>query len=245
MVRTVLVGLVALVGCEATRDASERAAREAGAVAERTQQQAGELVAAAGERTADAARSAAEQTQQRAGELVAAAGERTADAARAARDWAVGLTAGELSATVQDWLRRGAEASGEGIEAVLRRGEQAVPAALEVGKALASAVDGDTMIEPIYQQVGAGGDLALRRGEADAAIRGMPRVEVIDGLQVGFKQLSSLDLGHRVQEQAFLVVWRQDDRLIGLVYRSRRDVDLGQLVALAPRLIGLVRAALG
>ena len=48
----------------------------------------------------------------------------------------------------------------------------------------------------------------------------------------------------RISEQAYLVVWRQDDRLIGFIYRSRRSVDLVQLVGLAPRLIGLVRSAL-
>ena len=117
--------------------------------------------------------------------------------------------------------------------------------ATEIGKALASAVDSDTMIEPIYQEVsGASPELALGRAEADAAISGMSRVEVIDGLQVGFKELSSLDLGHRVTESAYLVVWRQGDRLVGFVYRSRRDVAIGQLVSAAPRLIGLVRSVL-
>ena len=59
-------------------------------------------------------------------------------------------------------------------------------------------------------------ELALRRSEADTAIQGMTRVEVIDGVQVGFKELSSLDLGHRVTEHAYLVVWRQGDRLVSL-----------------------------
>lgn len=188
----------------------------------------------------------AEQTQKKAGELASAAGDKTMEAARAARDWAGGLVAsGKLSETAEDWLRRGAAASGEGIEAVLKKGEQAVPVALDIGKALVNAVDSDTLIEPIYQEVGGDApELELRRTEADAAIRGMTRVEVIDGLQVGFKQLSSLDLGHSVSEQAYLVVWRQDNRLIGFVYRSRRDIALQALVGLAPGIIGLVRSAL-
>jgi hypothetical protein len=212
--------MLAAGGCEASRDAGVQVQREAGVMAEKTRAGAADMVAAAGERT------------------VVAAG--------AAADWAGELVrSGQLSDTARSWLRSGAAASQQGIEAVLQRGEQAVPVAMEIGKALTSAVDSDTMFEPIYQEVSGGSpELALRRSEADTAIQGMTRVEVIDGVQVGFKELSSLDLGHRVTEQAYLVVWRQDDRLVGFVYRSRRDIDLGQLVALAPRLIGLVRSAL-
>ena len=207
-------------GCEATRDASAGVQREAGVMAEKTR---------AG-----------------AADMVAAAGERGAEAAGAAADWAGELyRSGQLTDTARTWLKQGAAASQAGIEAVLQRGEQAVPVATEIGKALASAVDSDTMIEPIYQEVsGASPELVLGRAEADAAISGMTRVEVIDGLQVGFKELSSLDLGHRVSESAYLVVWRQGDRLVGFVYRSRRDVAIGQLVSAAPRLIGLVRSVL-
>lgn len=224
MQRTTWAVLAVCLGtsCDAaTKDASERAQREAGVMAE--------------------------QTQKKAAELAGAAGDRTVEAARAARDWAGGLvSSGRLSETVEGWLRRGAAASGEGIEAVLRRGEQAAPVALEIGKALVGAVDTDTMIEPIYQEVGgASPELAVRRAEADEAIKGMTRVEPIAGLQVGFKELSSLDLGHSVSERAYLVVWRQDDRLIGFVYRSRRDIALQQLVGVAPGIVALVRSALG
>lgn len=227
-------------GCEATREAAQRDAEVA---AEEARKRAGELATAAGDRT----REAADEAQKRAGELAAAAGDKTVEAARAARDWAGGLvTSGELSETVKGWLRRGAEASSEGIEAVLRRGEQGVPVAMEIGRALVGSVDTDTMIEPIYQEVGGGSqELALRRSEADEAIRGMTRVEVIEGLEVGFKQLSNVDLGHHVSEQAYLVVWRQDDRLVGFVYRSRRDIALQALMATAPKIVGLMRSALG
>jgi hypothetical protein len=188
----------------------------------------------------------ADRTRIGAGELVVAAGERTAEAAEAAGSWAGELVrSGQLSDAARGWLRRGAEASRVGIEALLQRGEQAVPVALEIGHALAGAIDADTRIEPIYQEVsGASPELAARRAEADGLISTMPRVEVIDGLQVGFKDLSSLDVRRQTSEQAYLVVWRQDDRLIGFIYRSRRSVDLVTLVGLAPRLIGLVRSAL-
>lgn len=239
-VKAVLAVCLVVPGCDA---AQKEARHDAEVAAEQAKKKASELASAAGDR----AGAAAEQAKVKAGEMASAAGDRTVEAARAARDWAGDLVqSGKLSETVEDWLRRGAAASSEGIEAVLKRGEQGIPVALEIGKALVGAVDSDTLIEPIYQEVGGGSpELAVRRTEADAAIKAMTRVEVIDGLQVGFKELSSLDLGHHVSEQAFLVVWRQDDRLIGFVYRSRRDIALQQLVAVAPKIVGLVRSALG
>jgi hypothetical protein len=237
MDRTMQAVLAVCLGMTAGCDATQRAE-----MAEQTQKKAGELASAAGDKAGELASAAGDKTL----EAARAAGDKTMEAARAARDWAGGLvTSGKLSETVEDWLRRGAAASGSGIEAVLKKGEQAVPVALDIGKALVNAVDSDTLIEPIYQEVGGDApELELRRTEADEAIRGMTRVEVIDGLQVGFKQLSSLDLGHSVSEQAYLVVWRQDNRLIGFVYRSRRDIALQALVGAAPGIIGLVRSAL-
>ncbi|MCY1055097.1 hypothetical protein [Nannocystis sp. SCPEA4] len=180
-----------------------------------------------------------------AAEMAEMAGSRTAEAARAARAWAENLNLGELSEAARGWLRKGAEASSSGIEAVLQKGEQVVPVAVEIGRALGGAVDTSTQFEPIYQEVpGGSSELAERRAEADAAIQGMPRVEVIDGLSVGFKQLSSFDVGHHASESAYLVMWRQHDRLIGFVLRSRRDVALAELVREAPRLVALVRSVL-
>jgi hypothetical protein len=180
-----------------------------------------------------------------AAEMAEAAGARTADAARAAREWAEGLRIGELSESAKAWLRAGAEASSSGIEAVLQKGEQVAPVAVEIGRALAAAIDTSTSFEPIYQEVAGGSpELAQRRAEVDAAIQGMTHVEVIDGLSVGFKQLSAVDMGHHTSESAYLVMWRQHDRLVGFVARSRRDVALGDLVRDAPRLVALVRSVL-
>lgn len=225
MMAAMVAGLCVLAGCE---PGDKQQAREVGA---KLQREAGVL---------------ADKTRVGAGELAVAAGERTVEAAEAAGSWAGELVrSGQLSDVSRDWLRRGAEASRVGIEALLQRGEQAAPVALEIGHALVGAIDSDTRIEPIYQEVsGASPELAARRAEADGLISTMPRVEVIDGLQVGFKDLSSLDLGRQISEQAYLVVWRQDDRLIGFIYRSRRSIDLVTLVGLAPRLVGLVRSAL-
>lgn len=187
----------------------------------------------------------AAKSTQAASEMASAAGARTAEVAQAAREWAAGLGLGELSAAAKGWLRRGAEASASSIESVLQKGEQVVPVALEITRALVAAIDTDTAIEPIYQEVAGGStELALRRAEADAAIRGMARVEPIEGLEVGFKQLSSLDAGTSVSESAYLVMWRQDDRLVGFVFRSRRAIAIDQLVRDAPRLVALVRSVL-
>lgn len=185
--------------------------------------------------------SAAERGRQ-AQDMAEAAGARTAEAARSARAWAEGLRLGELSDRARAWLRAGAEASQSGIESVLQRGEQVVPVALEIGRVLGEAIDSDTALEPIYQEVEGSEALALQ--EVDAAIQGMPRVEVIDGVSVGFKQLSSVDAGHHVAESAYLVMWRQGDRLVGFVFRSRRDIAIDQLVREAPRLVALVRSVL-
>lgn len=197
----------------------------------------------------------ASESRTRAAEVAEAAGTRTAEAARAAHAWADALPAppslnlpgrlGELSEAARGWLRSGAEASSSGIEAVLQKGEQVVPVAVEIGRVLAGAVDTTTQFEPIYQDVpGGSSELTERRAEADAAIQDMPHVEVIDGLSVGFKQLSRFDLERHASESAYLVMWRQHDRLVGFVVRARRDVALAELVREAPRLVALVRSVL-
>ncbi len=245
---------------EKTRAGAEAASKEAGVLAEKTRAGAGELADAASkeagvlaEKTrasagewADAATKEAgvlaEKTRASAGELATSASEQTVAAARVTAEWATKLVQrGELTETAKSWLRKGSELSQSGIEAVLAKGSQAVPTALAIGGALATAVDSDTMIEPIYQPIGQAG---IGSAEAEAAIRGMARVEPIAGLQVGFKELTSLDLGHRVSEAAYLVVWQQDEHLVGFVFRSRREIAIAEVVALAPKLIGLVRGVL-
>ena len=94
------------------------------------------------------------------------------------------------------------------------------------------------VIEPIYEKTDAAGQAA-----ADKAIGGMPRVEVIDGVKIGFRQLDKSDAASSVSERGFLVLWRRDDRLIGFVYRTRRAIDIERLVAEVPKLIAVVNAA--
>lgn len=145
---------------------------------------------------------------------------------------------GELSASAKAWLASQASADDGAIEAVLVKGVQLAPVALEATKVLVDATDSETRIEPIFQKVD--GDPS----KTDAAIAGMPRVEAIDGLTVGFKQMDSLDASKKVEHRGYLVMWRHEDHLIGFVYRSTRTIDLEKLVAEAPRLVKLTQKAL-
>jgi len=147
---------------------------------------------------------------------------------------------GALSATTREWLAKGADAAGRSIEAVVGAGAQLAPVALQLARVLDEAVDREITIEPIFQPL----DDAEARARTDTAIGEMPRVEVIEGLQVGFKRVSELDVRKHRTESAYLVVWRRDDHLVGFVYRSRREIDLERLVEEAPRLVRLVLAAL-
>ena len=154
--------------------------------------------------------------------------------------WAERPKTGELSDRAKGIVAKGAAESAGGVEALLGRGTQVAPVALEVGKSLYGAMDRDTSVEPIVQDL----DDAGAQAELDERIADMPRVETIDGVDVGFKDVTSYDSGGRETESAYLILWRADKRLIGLIYRSRKRVNLDQLVADAPRLLGLVKGVM-
>jgi hypothetical protein len=168
---------------------------------------------------------------------------RIADATTLAakKAWA-GLTdTGELSKNSEAWLKeRAASVDGAAVEKVIDKGVQVAPVALEIALVLNAAVDDDTAIEPIYQKI----EGEQSEAEVDAAIAAMPRVEVIDGVKVGYSQLSTLDTSKKIDEQAYLLTWRRDDRLIGLVYRTKRTIDLEMLVKETPRLMEMTKKAL-
>ena len=113
------------------------------------------------------------------------------------------------------------------------------PAAIEIGRVLVGAYDKDVDFDPIWRKV----DTPEARIALDATIGEMPRVEMIDGLKVGFKDLSSRDTSKSVSESAYLVLWRQADHVMGFVYRSRTTVDIEVLIREAPRLVALARGA--
>jgi hypothetical protein len=146
---------------------------------------------------------------------------------------------GELSEASRRWLAEAA--AGDDVESIIAKGVQLAPVALEVARVVDEAVDEDTTIEPIYQRAGD----AQAQAELDARLARMPRTQEIEGVQVGFRRLSEVASDKKVDESAYLVVWRRGDHLVGFVYRSRREVDIDALVAETPRLMKLVDGVLG
>ncbi len=205
---------------------------------------------AAVDRTIDDANALAKEGAEVTDRAAAAVKERS----KAASEWAADVqrSSGELSATASHWIdQAAAQAKGSGatIESILASGKQVAPTALEIGSSLAKAVDRDTFFEPIFQRIEPaskdGEAETLRTSErADKAIAAMPRVEVIDGLTVGFRDLTSTTAGERLSESGYLVIWRKGDYLVGFVYRSRQTIDIERLITDAPRLVALVKAAL-
>ncbi|MFO0612886.1 MAG: hypothetical protein U0414_09875 [Polyangiaceae bacterium] len=147
-----------------------------------------------------------------------------------------GLSAdGKLSDVGRSLVASAAKTSG--IEQTVAKGAQLAPAAWEVAKVINGAVDDQTVLEPIVEK-------ADDPAAVDAAIGGMPRVEVFDGVHVGFRKLDDLTVDKSVKERAFLVLWRRDDKLVGFLYRSHREIDLDALVKAAPRLVALFNGSL-
>lgn len=228
------VAVAPALACDSTDDtvkAGEKAARDASQqAADASRKAADDAVDASKKAAGELADSAVDASKKAAGELVDA----TKSGASALFDDV--RNDGELSASAKQWLVSQAS-DGSTIEAVLVKGVQLAPAALEVTKVLIDAVDTETAIEPIYQEVE--GDPS----KTDAAIRDMPRVEAIDGLTVGFKQMDRLDSSQHVKHRGYLVMWRHEDHLVGFVYRSTRTIDLDKLVAETPRLVKLTQSA--
>jgi hypothetical protein len=148
--------------------------------------------------------------------------------------------ANQLASKAGDKASALVDGAGGNIEAAIAKGKQLGPEALAIGSNLRKAVDSDTSIDPIYQEVQDGGRTAA---ELDAAIGDMPRTEVIGGVTVGFQQIDELSEHRSLKERGYLVAWRQGDHLVGFVYRSRREIDIDKVVAEAPRLVKLVQAA--
>lgn len=187
----------------------------------------------------DKARELGEQASDKGKELAGDLGDKAKT--KAGELWAERpQTTGELSDAAKGIFDKGAAASDGGVEALLAKGVQVAPVAFDIAKTLHSAIDSDVQIEPIVQKVD--GEQSLV--ELDTRIKDMPRVETIDGLDVGFKDVSQWDTRGHESQSAYLILWRRDDRLLGLVYRSSKRINVDKLVAEAPRLLGLVSGAL-
>lgn len=191
----------------------------------------------------DKAKEVGEATKDKAGELGEQAKDKAGEAVDKAVDKSKELWAerkGELSEGAKGLLAKGAALESEGVAALLTKGEQIAPVAFDVAKTVNSTMEGDVDIEPIIQDL----DDEDAQRQLDQRISDMPRVETIDGVDVGFKDVSQWNSGGRETESAYLILWRADKRLIGLVYRSRSRVNVDKLVEEAPRLIAAVKGVL-
>jgi hypothetical protein len=232
--------------CGSTDDAVKASEKAAADAAQASKKAAADAADASKKAAAELADKAADSSKKTAIELA----DKAADSSKKAADELVDATKsgakalyddlrndGELSDSAKEWLK--AQASDEStIEGVLVKGVQLAPVALEASMVLADAVDTETALEPIFQKVDSD------TGKTDAAIGGMPRVEVVDGLTVGFKQMDTLDASKKVEQRGYLVIWRHEDHLVGFVYRSTRTIDIERLVAETPRLVKLTQKAL-
>lgn len=220
------VALLAIVGCgcdtEQPIESTKRAAED---------------VTAAGKKVVDGTKDTIDGTRQAVDAMTDEAS-RQADRATALYDQLTDT--GELSQSATTWIEARAKDQGGTMEEIIVKGTQVAPVALRVGQVLNAAVERDTAIEPIYQKV----DDEQATSTIDDAIGDMPRVEVIEGLTVGIRQLDTLTTDEAVKERAYLVTWRQDDRLVGFVYRSTRTVDVAKLVTELPPLVRATRTAL-
>lgn len=215
--------IMPLLACEP--EAAKEKAKEVGEAAKEKAKEVGEQAKEVGEQ----AKEAGAKAKERAGELADEAVDKGKEM------WAE--RRGELSDGAKGILAKGAASSGDGVEALLHNGQQVAPVALEVAKTLHGAVRNDVDVEPIIQNL----DDADAQAELDRRIADMPRVETIEGVDVGFKEVTQWDAAGRETQSAYLILWRRDKRLYGLVYRSNHRLDVDKLVAEAPRLIKLVQ----
>lgn len=163
-----------------------------------------------------------------------------ADGARA--EWDARRAEGAEAAAryVDEKLKGWAEGADEGsVERRLAEGASSAEMIAKIASAVAGVVDSETTILPVYRHTDAS------RQDIDRAIGDMPRTEVVDGVTVGFKQLTSTDTEKHVTEKGYLVLWRHEDHLVGFVCRSRKTIDVATLVERAPAIIRAVRGAVG
>jgi hypothetical protein len=225
---------IPMLACEpeAAKDKAKEVAEEAKEKAKVAAEEAKEL--------GEQAKEAGAKAKDKATELADAAVDKSKEAIAEGKEmWAE--RKGELSDEAKELLAKGAAAKADSVEALLHDGKQVAPVALEVAKTLHGAVDTDTDIEPIVQNL----EDEDAQKELDKRIADMPRVETIEGVQVGFKEVTQWDTTGRETQSAYLILWRRENRLLGLVYRSNNRINLDELVKEAPRLIKLAQGVSG
>jgi hypothetical protein len=152
---------------------------------------------------------------------------------QAAREWLAPDASSQSPASSQS-----AASSKSVASELVAKGARFVPVAQELARMADDLVDVDASIEPIVRDLD-----APEVGPTDARIAAMDRVEVLDGVTVGFEKLSKSSLKAMEDEQAVLLSWRRERRLFGVLVRSRRRLDLEALVRAAPRLVASVERA--
>jgi hypothetical protein len=222
------------LGC--TSEQAEGKARELGDKAEQAGKELADDAKHKGHELTD---ELADDAKHKSRELADGLAEKAGDQAKSWWEREVPST-GELSEKGKQLLASGAEQAPGSIEQLLTRGEQLAPTALEIGKTLRDAIESDTIVEPIIQKV----DDPAAQTELDKKISDMPRVETIEGVSVGFKDMTVYDSGGRSTESAYLVLWRHDTHLLGFIYRSKKRINVDTLVRETPRLAKLVQGAL-
>jgi hypothetical protein len=220
---TTILTILPLLACEP--EAAKDKAKEVGEAAKEKAKEVGEQAKEAGAKAKDRAGELADEAVDKGKELVEEGKEKWAE------------RRGELSDGAKGMLAKGAASSGDSVEALLHNGHQVAPVALEVAKTLHGAVRSDVEVEPIVQNL----DNQDAQAELDRRIADMPRVETIEGVDVGFKEVTQWDTTGRETQSAYLILWRRTNRLYGLIYRSNNRIDIDKLVAEAPRLIKLVQ----
>jgi hypothetical protein len=182
-----------------------------------------------------AAQAAASAQTARAVEAVDAAAKSTRDAA--ASLWPDVPDTGALSRTALRYL---ASAS-DGAAGLVAVGAQLAPVAQRIAQGLDAVVDRELQLEPIVQKL----DDPAARAKVDAAIGDMPHHTVVDGVQIGLRDLGGIEGDAHVRERGVLVLWRTEDRMLGFVVRSRRSIDIPTLIREVPVWFRITSEALG
>lgn len=224
---TTLVAPVLMLGaCDSANQATEKG------------KQAASDAVDASKKAVDASKKAADDAVD-AGKKAVDATKGAVDASKKAVDdakkwWDDVPDTGEMSDKTKAWLAKAADDGEASIEKALADGEQYAPTAVQIAKGLSSAVDSETGFEPIYVKV-------EDKASADEKIGDMPKVQVVDNLTIGLKRVDEWEGLTKNKERGYLVLWREDDHLVGFVYRSRSEIDLEKVAAEVPRLVKLVR----
>jgi hypothetical protein len=145
----------------------------------------------------------------------------------------------ELARASESWLAEQAKSAKPGsIESWVGKGAKALTVAGDLSSAIQDVVERETVVEPIIVDVPEG-----EAPKVDAAIEEMPRVEVVDGVQVGFRAIDRLSTEAKSSERAYVVMWRKGDRLYGFFYRSKQTIHVDRVVEHAPKLMAAIEKA--